>query len=36
MLNIRLNQKIFFKNRIFVKKLQLFEKYKFDKAKFVD
>ena len=36
MLNIRLNQKIFFKNRVFVKKLQFFEKYEFDKTKFVD
>ena len=36
MLNIRSNQKIFFKNRVFVKKLQLFEKYKFDKTKFVN
>ena len=36
MLCIRLNQKIFFKNRVFVKKLQFFEKYEFDKAKFVN
>ena len=36
MLCIRLNQKIFFKNRVFVKKLQFFERYEFDKAKFVD
>ena len=36
MLNIRSNQKIFFKNRVFVKKLQLFERYEFDKAKSVN
>ena len=36
MLCIRLNQKIFFKNRVFVKKLQFFERYEFDKAKSVD
>ena len=36
MLCIRLNQKIFFKNRVFVKKLQFFEKYEFDKTKFAD
>ena len=36
MLCIRSNQKIFFKNRVFVKKLQFFERYEFDKAKFVD
>ena len=36
MLCIRSDQKIFFKNRVFVKKLQFFERYEFDKAKFVD
>ena len=36
MLCIHSDQKIFFKNRVFVKKLQFFEKYEFDKAKFVD
>ena len=36
MLCISLNQKIFFKNRVFVKKLQFFEKYKFNKTKFVN
>ena len=36
MLSIRSNQKIFFKNRVFVKKLQFFERYEFDRTKFVD
>ena len=36
MLCIRSNQKIFFKNRVFVKKLQFFERYEFDKTKFAD